>query len=70
MVGVLPTAVRLTERDGTRTLVPVSQLASVTVNQKLAAITDIARGMTALTARDGNSPATIVRVTSRKGTSP
>jgi len=70
VVGVLPTAVRLTERDGTRTLVPVSQLASVTVNQKLAAITDIARGMTALTARDGNSPATIVRVTSRKGTSP
>jgi hypothetical protein len=70
VVAVLPTALKLAERDGTRTLVPVSQLAGVTVNRKLAAITDITRGMTALTARDGNASATIVRVTSRKGASP
>ncbi len=70
VVGVLPNAIKLAERDGTRTVIPVSQLASVTLNNKLAAMTDIARGMTALTARDGNAPATIVRVTSRKGPSP
>jgi hypothetical protein len=70
VVGVLPDALKLAERDGTRTVVPVSQLASVTVNNKLAAMTDITRGMTALTARDGNAPATIVRVTGRKGASP
>jgi hypothetical protein len=69
VVGVLPNAIKLAEHDGTRTVVPISQFASVTLNRRLATITDITRGMTALTARDGNASATIVRVTS-KGASP
>jgi hypothetical protein len=65
VVGVQPNAIKLAEHDGTRIVVPVSQFASVILNRRLATIADITRGMTALTARDGNSPATIVRVTSK-----
>ena len=66
VVGVRPTALELAERDGTRTVVQISPLARVTLNRKLATMTDITRGMTVLMARDGDAPATIVRVTARR----
>ena len=66
VVGVRPGAVELSERDGTRALVQISPLARVTLDHKLALLTDITRGMTALVARDGAAPATIVRLTSRR----
>jgi hypothetical protein len=67
VVGVRPNALELAERDGTRTVVQISPAARVTLNRKLATMTDIARGMTVLAARDGNAAATIVRATARKG---
>jgi hypothetical protein len=67
VVAVRPTALELSERDGTRTVVQISPLARVTLNSRLAIITDITKGMTVLTARDGNAQATIVRATSRRG---
>lgn len=66
VVGVRPTALELAERDGTRTVVQISPAARVTLNHKLATMTDITRGMTVLVARDGDTPATVVRVTARR----
>jgi hypothetical protein len=66
VVGVRATALELAERDGTRTVVQISPLARVTLNRKLATMTDIARGMTVLVARDGDAAATIVRGTGRR----
>jgi hypothetical protein len=66
VVSVRPTALELAERDGTRAVVQISPLARVTLNNKLATMTDITRGTTALVARDGDAAATIVRVTGPK----
>jgi hypothetical protein len=69
VVGVRPNALVLSERDGTRAVVPISQLADVTLDSRLAAISDITRGMRALTARDGDAPATILQAFSRRAAS-
>lgn len=61
VIAVRPTAIELLEKDGTRVVVPVGGTAQVLLNSQPATILDLARGMTALTARDGNAPATIVR---------
>lgn len=66
VVGVRPTALELVERDGTRAVVQISPLARITLNRKLATMTDITRGMTVLAARDGDAAATIVRLTARR----
>lgn len=65
VVAVQPAALVLAERDGTRAVIQVSPAAKLTLNRKPATLLDVLRGMTALTARDGNAPATIVRVTAR-----
>jgi len=59
---VRPNALKLSENDGTKTLIPISPAASVTINRRPAVLDGIVRGMTALTARDGDAPATIVTV--------
>jgi hypothetical protein len=66
VVGVRPAALELAERDGTRTVIQISPAARVTLNRKLATMTDLTRGMTVLVARDGDAPATIVRATARR----
>jgi hypothetical protein len=63
---VRPNALELVERDGTRAVVQISPTARVTVNRRLATMTDITRGMTVLAARDGDAPATIVRAAPRR----
>src|SRR5690242_19603690 len=50
------------EPDGTLQSVPVSPSARVTLNALPAQIGQVRRGMAVLTLRDGNSPATVVRV--------
>jgi hypothetical protein len=50
------------EPDGTLQSVPVSPSARVTLNARPAQIGQVRRGMAVLTLRDGNSPATVVRV--------
>jgi hypothetical protein len=66
VVVVRPNALELVERDGTRAVVQVAPTARVTVNHRLATMTDITRGMTVLAARDGDAAATIVRATPRR----
>src|SRR5215831_4025328 len=52
---VTPFSLTLVEGDGTRAVIPVSADASITLNRRLAIITDITKGMKVLTARDGNA---------------
>ena len=61
VTAVRPSAIDLLEKDGTRVVVPVGPTAQVLLNGQPATLLDITRGMTALTARDGSAPATIVR---------
>jgi hypothetical protein len=61
VMGVRPATLELLEKDGTRVVVPVGPTAQVLLNSQPATLLDITRGMTALTARDGSAPATIVR---------
>ncbi|PWU18623.1 MAG: hypothetical protein C5B48_14575 [Candidatus Rokuibacteriota bacterium] len=58
-----PAAMTVVERDGTRAVIPVSIDATVTLNRRLAVMSDLTRGMKVLAARDGNAPATIVKAT-------
>jgi hypothetical protein len=62
VVGVRQGAIELLERDGTRELIPVSPTAQVTVNGRLTTLDAIPLRRNAITIRDGDQPATSVRV--------
>ncbi|MGH3142292.1 MAG: hypothetical protein ACRDO9_04075, partial [Gaiellales bacterium] len=49
--------------DGTRQLIPVSPTAQVIVNGRFATLAGIPLRLNAITIRDGDQPATSVRVT-------
>jgi hypothetical protein len=63
VVGVRNGAIELLERDGTRELIPVSLTAQVTVNGRFTTLDAIPLRRNAITIRDGDQPATSVRVT-------
>ena len=63
VVGVRGGSIELLEQDGTRQLIPVSPTAQVIVNGRFDALAAIPLRMNAITIRDGDSPATSVRVT-------
>lgn len=52
----------LRERDGTSATIPVAADAEIRVNGRLVPFTWLRRGMVALTVRDGENPASVVRV--------
>jgi len=55
--------IELLERDGTRQLIPVSPTAQVLVNGRFATLAAVPLRLNAITVRDGDQPATTVRVT-------
>ena len=63
VVGIRSDSIQLLERDGTRQLIPVSPTAQVIVNGRFATLAGIPLRLNAITIRDGDSPATSVRVT-------
>ncbi len=63
VVGVRGGSIELLERDGTRQLIPVSPTAQVIVNGRFTTLAGIPLRMNAITIRDGDQPATSVRVT-------
>ena len=63
VVAVRSDSIQLLERDGTRQLIPVSPTAQVIVNGRFATLAGIPLRLNAITIRDGDSPATSVRVT-------
>jgi hypothetical protein len=67
IMGVRGGSIELLERDGTRQLIPVSPTAQVIVNGRFTTLAAIPLRLNAITIRDGDQPATSVRVTgSRK----
>jgi hypothetical protein len=56
-------SIELLERDGTRQLIPVSPTTQVTINGRFATLAAIPLRLNAVTIRDGDEPATSVRVT-------
>lgn len=62
VVGVRPGFVELLERDGTRQLIPVASGVQIWVNGRPSALTTIPLRVTAVTIRDGDQPAEIVRI--------
>jgi hypothetical protein len=63
IVSVRAGAIELLERDGTRQLIPVSPTAQVFVNGRFATLASVPLRMNAITIRDGDQPASSVRVT-------
>lgn len=63
VMGVRNGAIELLERDGTRQLIPVSPTAQVIVNGRFMTLAAVPLKMNAITIRDGDGPATSVRVT-------
>jgi hypothetical protein len=63
VMGVRGGSIDLLERDGTRQLIPVSPAAQVIVNGRFATLAAIPLRLNAITIRDGDQPATSVRVT-------
>ena len=63
VVAVRGDSIQLLERDGTRQLIPVSPTAQVIVNGRFATLAGIPLRLNAITIRDGELPATSVRVT-------
>jgi hypothetical protein len=55
--------IELLERDGTRQLIPVSPTAQVFLNGRFATLGSLPLRVNAVTIRDGDQPATTVRVT-------
>jgi hypothetical protein len=63
VVGIKGTSIELLERDGTRQVVPVAPTAQITINGRFSTLLAIPNRATAITIRDGDQPATVVRVT-------
>jgi hypothetical protein len=63
VLSIKGTNIELLERDGTRQVIPVSPTAQVTINGRFATLLTIPNRANAITIRDGEQPATIVRVT-------
>ena len=63
ILSVRPGAIELLERDGTRQLIPVSPTAQVLVNGRFATLATVPLRLNAITVRDGDQPASTVRVT-------
>jgi hypothetical protein len=55
--------IELLERDGTRQLIPVSPTAQVLLNGRFTTFSSLPLRLNAITVRDGDQPATTVRVT-------
>jgi hypothetical protein len=55
----------LFERDGTTVIVPVSPTALIELNGRVVVLSQLRRGMRALTVRDGDAPADHVQATRR-----
>ncbi len=64
-VKVTPGVLTLSERDGTIVDIQVSPTAQIQLNKKPAPLSAIKRGMLAITVRDGEAPAEIVRASRR-----
>jgi hypothetical protein len=63
VVSVRNGSIELLERDGTRQLIPVSAAAQVILNGRFTTLAAIPLRLNAITIRDGDQPATSVRVT-------
>ena len=63
VMGVRNGVIELLERDGTRQLIPVSPTAQVIVNGRFTTLAAVPLRFNAITIRDGDAPATSVRVT-------
>lgn len=63
VVAVRQGAIELLERDGTRQLIPVSPTAQVLVNGRFTTLAAVPLRMNAITIREGDQPASTVRVT-------
>jgi hypothetical protein len=63
VVAVRNGAIELLERDGTRQLIPVSPAAQVILNGRFTTLAAIPLRVNAITIRDGDEPASSVRVT-------
>ncbi|MGE5690969.1 MAG: hypothetical protein ACM33B_10480 [Pseudomonadota bacterium] len=61
--AVTADSLTLLERDGTAVTVPVDRGADVTLGGRSVPLTRLRRGMAALTVRDGDAPASVVRAT-------
>jgi hypothetical protein len=58
IVAVKPASLTLLERDGTRQSIPVTPTATVMMNGQPADPSNVVKGLTALTIREGSGPAT------------
>lgn len=63
VMAVRPAAIELLERDGTRQVIPVSATAQVIVNGRFTTLSGVPLRINAITIRDGDQPATIIRAT-------
>jgi len=63
VVASRPGTIELNERDGTRQVIPVAPDAQVLVNGRISAIISIPLRVNAITIRDGDQPASVVRIT-------
>jgi hypothetical protein len=63
IVSIRQGTIELLERDGTRQLIPVSPTAQVFLNGRFSTLTSLPLRLNAVTIRDGDQPATTVRVT-------
>jgi hypothetical protein len=63
VLSIKANSIELLERDGTRQVIPVAATAQVTINGRFAALAAIPLRASAITIRDGEQPAGVVRVT-------
>jgi hypothetical protein len=63
VVSIRPGAIELLERDGTRQLIPLAQEAQVWINGRLSSVAAIPLRVSAITIRDGDLPAEVIRIT-------
>lgn len=62
VVGIRPGFVELLERDGTRQLIPVAPDAQIWVSGRLSALVTVPLRVVAVTIRDGDQPADVIRI--------
>jgi hypothetical protein len=55
--------IELQERDGTRQSIPIAPDAQILVNGKISALVSVPLRVNAITIRDGDQPASVVRIT-------
>lgn len=63
VISVRPGMIELLERDGTRQLIPVAPDVEVSINGRLVAPAAIPLRVSAITIRDGDQPASVIRIT-------